>query len=196
MSNIRKLNHIITGVLLVISTAFQLLALLAGVLLNTNSDLMTKTPWLASVWGVMLVLLIAVYVLTVTLGDKYPWPPIILVGALVGTLMALMVAFALRNAFPDHLNATGATQGLTTWKLLYRHVSSALVGLLLAIEAGIQWFRFARERRKAVAEAIDSAESTIGLDFFAGDETAAKPKKLKRSLRRAKQDAQTPDSAE
>ena len=185
MRIVLKLNHVICCILLVISTFFQTLALLGGVLLNEHNNFATKMPWLVPVWAVMLVLLIAVYVLTVKLGDKHPWPPIIFAGALVSAFAALMVVFALRDALPGHLNATGATQGLTTWKLLYRHASSVLVGVLVAIEAAVQWIYCHRARKKAEAAIVDPAASTIGLDGFAGDDGTAyaKPKKLKRSLR-------------
>lgn len=179
-----KVNHIVTGVLLTISTAFQLLALLGGVLLNENNNFAAELPWLVPVWGGMLALLIAAFVLVVKLGTKHPWPPIILVGALVGAIAAAIVAFTLRDALPYHITVAGEAQGLTTWRLLYRHISSVLVGVLVAAEAGVQWILCRRERRRAEAAAADPAASTIGLDSFGGDDSAyAKPKKLKRSLR-------------
>ncbi len=179
-----KINHFITGLLLVLSTTFQLLALLGGVLLNEHNNFATKMPWLAPAWCGMLALLIAAFVLLLKLRERPPWPPIILIGALVGALAALIVAFALRDALPGHLSATGETQGLTTWKLLYRHMSSALVGVLIAAEAAAYWGLCRHERRRAEAAATDPASSTIGLDGFAGDDSVyAKPKKLKRSLK-------------
>ncbi len=179
-----KVNHIITGFLLTISTLFQLLALLGGVLLNEHNNFAAKMPWLVPVWGGMLVLLIAVFVLLLKLSERHPWPPIILIGALVGAVAALIVALALRDALPHHINVAGEAQGLTTWRLLYRHISSVLVGVLIAAEAGVKWGLCRRERRLAEAAAADPAESTIGLDTFGGDDSAyAKPKKLKRSLR-------------
>ena len=189
-----KIVHILVGALLILSTAFQLLAMFGGVLFNTNNNLLTTIPWLVPVWSGMLALLIAAFVLVVKKGAHYPWQPIILAGALVGALTALVVAFTLRDALPDHLNVTGATQGLTSWKLLYRHVSSSLVGVLIAIEAGVQWILYYRARRKAAAAAADPEQSTIGLDFFGGDEAAAKPKKRKRSLRH-KANVGTPDNS-
>lgn len=179
-----KVNHIVTGFLLTISTAFQLLALLGGVLLNENNNFAAKMPWLVLVWSGMLALLIAAYVLLLKLGERHPWPSIILVGALVGAVAALIVALALRDALPHHISVSGETQGLTTWRLLYRHISSSLVGVLIAAEAGIKWGLDRRERRRAEAAAADPAASTIGLDSFAGDDSAyVKPKKLKRSLK-------------
>ncbi len=183
-----KIVHIIIGILLVISTAFQLLAMLGGVVFNANNDLAALMPWLVPVWCGMLVLLIAAFVLLLKLGARYPWQPIILIGALAAAVAAFIVAITLRDTLPDHLNVSGETQGLTTWRMLYRHLSSSLVGVLIAVEAGIKWILCLRERKKAQAAANDPAASTIGLDSFAGDESAyTKPKKLKRSLRRAKE---------
>ncbi len=185
-----KVNHFLAGVLLAISTVFQTLALLGGVLLNEHNDFAEKTPWLTPVWAGMLVLLLVAYVLLLKLGERYPWQPILFFSALVGAIAALAVAFTLRDALPSHLNVTGATQGLTTWRLLYRHVSSAIVGVLIAAEALIQWIRNRSAHKKALEAANDTVSSTIGLDSFAGDDNAyAKPKKLKRSLRRAKEKA-------
>ncbi len=179
-----KVNHVVTGFLLTISTAFQLLALLGGVLLNEHNNFAAKMPWLVPVWSGMLPLLIVVFVLLLKLGDKLPWPPIILIGALIGAVAALIVALALRDALPQHISVAGETQGLTTWRLLYRHISSSLVGVLIAAEAGVKWALCRRERRQAEAATADPAESTIGLDSFGGDTSAYdKPKKLKRSLR-------------
>jgi uncharacterized membrane protein len=135
----------------------------------------------------MLILLIVAYVLVMKLGERHPWPPILLVAALIGAVAAFIVAITLRDALPDHLNVSGETQGLTTWRLLYRHLSSSLVGVLIAVEAGIQWFLCRRARKKAQAAANDPAASTIGLDSFAGDKVT--PNKLKRRLKRAKKKA-------
>lgn len=192
-----KVNHLVIGILLTISTAFQLLALLGGVLFNENNSFATEMPWLVPVWGGMLVVLIAAFVLLLKLGDRHPWPPILLVSALVGAIAAIVVAFALRDALPDHLNSAGEMQGITTWRLLYRHLSSVLVGVLIAAEAGIKWGLCHHERRRAEAAAADPASSTIGLDGFAGnDRIYAKPKKLKRSLKRAATKAKGENPAE
>lgn len=180
-----KICHIVIGALLSISTAFQLLAMFGGVLFNKWNNLATTIPWLVPVWAVMLLLLIAAYVLLVKKGSRYPWQPILLAAALVGAVAALVVAITLRDALPEHLNVTGNTQGLTPWRLMYRHMSSVLVGLLIAVEAGVRWILYCHAQRRAQNDAADSAASTIGLDNFAGDDTYAKPKKLKRSQKRA-----------
>ncbi len=191
-----KIAHIVVGILLAVSTAFQLLALFGGVLLNENNNFTENTPWLVPVWGVTLALLIVAYVLLLKLGDRHPWPPILFVAALVGAVAAFVVAITLRDALPDHLNASGQAQGITTWKLLYRHLSSVLVGVLIAVESAAKWMLCRRERQKAQAVAADAVTSTIGLDSFARDDgVGKKPKKLKRSMRRAKEKTQDSNAA-
>lgn len=185
MRIVLKICHIVIGTLLVLSTAFQLLAMFGGVLFNKWNNLATTMPWLVPLWGIMLALLIAAYVLLVKKGDRYPWQPILIAAALVGAIAALVVAITLRDALPEHLDVTGNTQGLTPWRLLYRHMSSVLVGVLIAIEAGVRWILHHRAQRRAQDDAADPAASTIGLDNFAGDDTYAKPKRLKRSQKRA-----------
>lgn len=184
-----RVLNIVTGVLLVLSTCFQLLALLGGVLLNEYNNLTTQIPWLVPLWCAMLVLLIAIYVLNVKVGDRYRWQPYLFVGGVVGAIVAFVVAITLRDSLPDQVIISGEIQGLTTWRLLYRHMSSVLVGVLVAITAVIHRLVSRAEQRKA-GGAFDPTASTIGLDSFGGDNsTFTKPKRQKRSVRRAKQKA-------
>ncbi len=176
-----KISHWLIGLLLVVSTAFQLLAMFSVI---AKSDLLTTMPWLVPVWAAMLVLLIAAFVLLVKKGDTMPWPPIILAGALVAAVAAFVIAITLRDAFPDHLDINGETQGLTNWRMMYRHMSSALGGALTAIIAGVRWALCRLEARLAADAAADRVTSTIGLDAYAGDENATAPRRKKRSLRK------------
>ncbi len=174
----------INGVLLVLSTFFQLLALISGVLLNDKNSLTQRFPWLVPVWGSALILLVVAHLLNTKLADKHPWPTVAFVGALMGTFGALMVVLALRDTLSSSVGGYETTQGLTVWKLLYRHASSVLVGLLTAIVAAVRWYQCRFARIQAEKDALKSAGSTIGLDSFAGDNSLyEKPKKLKRSLR-------------
>ena len=141
----------------------------------------------------MLLLLIVVYILTVKRGDSYVLQPFLIGGALVGAVAAFIVAIILRDALPDQVIVSGEIQGLTTWRLLYRHMSSVLVGLLTMLTVILHRMECRAERRKTQA-AFDPTASTIGLDSFGGDNsTYQKPKKLKRSLRH-KQEKQEQDT--
>jgi hypothetical protein len=180
-----RIVHIIVGALLVLSTLFQLLAMFGGVLFNEYNNLAVTMPWLVPVWALMLLALVAAYCLLIKKGSEYPWQPILFAVALVSAIVAFIVAITLRDALPEHLNVNGQTQGLTTWRLLYRHMSSVFVGVCLAIEAAVRWILYCHARKYATDNA-DLADSTIGLDGFAGqDDAFAKPKKPKRSVRRA-----------
>ncbi len=184
MRKFYTVSHLLIGALLVVSTLFQLIAMLGGVVFNLSNNFTETMPWLVPIWAVMLAWLIAAFVLLVIKGDNYPWQPILLAAGVVGALTACVVAFTLRDALADHLIVSGETQGLTTWRLLYRHLSSALVGALITLIAGVRWLEFDIKRRKAEAAAIVPDESTIGLDTFAGDDTPTAPKHKKRSLRK------------
>ena len=184
-----RVLNIVTGVLLVLSTTFQLLAMLGGVLLNEHNNLTDQLPWLVPTWCATLVLLIVAFILVVKRGKDYRWQMWLLIGGLVGAVATFVVAITLRDALPEQLIVSGEVQGLTTWKLLYRHMSSVLVGLLIALIAGLQRAISRAEGRRA-ASTFDPTASTIGLDSFGGDDSAyQKPKRLKRSLRRSKQKA-------
>ena len=113
---------------------------------------------------------------------------------LVAALLAVLVLLALRDAFPPQTGANG-TQGLTVWRLCYRHGLSILAPLMTALAALLQEMenRALRRRRELEEEGttLDLSgkplfrdESTLGLAHFGGDEAPdAAPRKLKRSLR-------------
>ncbi len=183
MRAIFKTFHSITGLLLVISTFFQAYALLGGVVFNPMNDFTSTIPWLVPVWSAMLLLLIVVFVLDVKIGHKYPWPPILLAISVVATVAAFVVAVTLRDALPDSLNTAGETQGLTTVRLLYRHMSSVAVGALLLLTTALRWVVCSLERRRAKWDATVDA-STLGLETYADEPAQSAPRRVKRSLRK------------
>ena len=193
----QKASAIITplnGILLVISTGFQLLALLGGVL--PNSDITTKYPWLVTGWVIALSLLVIAFVLDCILKEKGKWPLIPLILSLLGGFLALLTALTLKDAFPTQIGSDGSTVGLTIWRLCYRHLSSVLVGALTALTAA---FHLAENRRSRIrreneeyrsiydlsGEPLFKDNSTIGLDYYADDDGSGPKPKRKRSLRLA-----------
>lgn len=48
-----------------------------------------------------------------------------------GGLAAVLIAFDLMRAFPAQISASGGDTGLNTFKMIYRHMSPALVPLLM-----------------------------------------------------------------
>lgn len=51
--------------------------------------------------------------------------------AAVAGLAAVLIAFDLMRAFPAQISASGGDTGLNTFKMIYRHMSPALVPLLM-----------------------------------------------------------------
>ncbi len=189
MDSFFKVFRWITGLLLAMSTAFQCLALIGGVMFNEYNSFFASQPWLMATWIGMLVLLIVVYVMELTISNRFPWPPVMVFAAIIGAVAAFFVATTLRDLLPEHLNMAGRTQGLTTWRMIYRHMSSALVGVLLAFTSAVRWFIISRQRRIAAWDAayrtqigaingIPADESTLGLDSYADE--GNKPSRKKR----------------
>ncbi len=189
----------LNGILLVISTAFQLLALLGGVL--PNQEITAKYPWLVTGWVIALSLLVIAFVLDRILKEKGKWPLLPLILSLLGAFLALLTALTLKDAFPTQMGSDNKTIGLTVWRLCYRHLSSVLVGVLTAITA---WIHIAENRARRIrrenedyrsiydlsGEPLFKDNSTLGLDYYADDDgTAPKPKR-KRSLRLAEKKRQ------
>lgn len=187
----------IATILLVIATAFQLIALLGGVL--NNAELQKDNPWLVTMWVAALVLLPIAAVLDRLLAERRCWPVLPLALACLGTLLTLLVALALQDAFPAQMNSVGETQGLTPWRLIYRHYSSVAAGGLLVVSAILNLVENRRERIRRENEEYRSIydfsgdvickdDSTLGLDSYA-DQAGKPKKKRKRSLRRAAEKA-------
>ena len=184
----RTLN-LLTGLLLVISTAFQLLAMFKGVIFNELNTFTEDMPWLVPVWSAALVVLVIAYVLLLARGKNFPWQIVVIVCALIGAVAAFAVALALRDALPDYTNVNGELVGLTTWRMVYRHLSSSVAGLLMILTASLRLAVYRTEKRKAL-NIFDPTESTIGLDGFGGDGSKYRSKKAKRSVRRKQNKAQ------
>ena len=178
---------------LVPATLFQTGALLS-VLMKSQSVLQEQT-WLLPVWVAVIVLPLAAQILLACLHGKKGWPVVCAALVLLAAVLALLVLLALREAFPPQTGANG-TQGLTAWRLCYRHGLSILAPLMTVAAALLQELenRALRRRREMEEEGttLDLSgkplfrdESTLGLAHFGGDEAtdAEPPRKLKRSLR-------------
>lgn len=177
---------------LVPATLFQTGALLS-VLMKSQSVLQEQT-WLLPVWVAVIVLPLAAQILLACLHGKKGWPVVCAVLVLLAAVLALLVLLALREAFPPQTGANG-TQGLTAWRLCYRHGLSILAPLMTVAAALLQELENRALRRREMEEegtTLDLSgkplfrdESTLGLAHFGGDEAtdAESPRKLKRSLR-------------
>lgn len=193
MRTLSKILVWLAWIALVPATLFQTGALLS-VLMKSQSVLQKQT-WLLPVWVAVIVLPLAAQILLACLHGKKGWPVVCAVLVLLAAVLALLVLLALREAFPPQTGANG-TQGLTAWRLCYRHGLSILAPLMTVAAALLQELenRALRRRREMEEEGttLDLSgkplfrdESTLGLAHFGGDEAtdAESPRKLKRSLR-------------
>jgi hypothetical protein len=130
-----------------------------GVSISTVPALVEAT-WLVPVWVVMMVLIALPLIL-------YPWwkkqeiLPLVMMGmSLVGAILALVIALTLQAALPvvvssTSISATGE-QGLDAIKLITRHYSPLVVGVVMAV---IAFLRYKQNRDSRVREEEDSYTS-------------------------------------
>lgn len=192
-------------ILLIVALFFQSLAIWA--MYQGATDILEKTPWLIPCWIVSLVLLPIAAVLNRVLKMKENWPLLALALAAVGAVLALMVALALKDALPvkaGNAVSIGYEQGLDSWKLIYRHLSSVFAGGLLMIASAINHYASRADRIRLENDQYvshydlsgepifdDTGDSTLGLDSYAESaKENPKTRKLKRSQKSAAKKAQ------
>ena len=153
--------------------------------------------WLMPAWDVALGLV----AFGIVLGshfkkkEKLNWIPLLL--AVAGAIVAAAVALELKDALPEKVGTQYASQGLTAWRLIWRHFSPVAAGVLAAVAARLSHSATRDERILAENEAYKEhydlsgdpifaeSESTLGLETYAEDFGVKKPAhRLKRSLRK------------
>lgn len=199
MRTFAKVSNIIAIVLLVVAILFQSMAIYAVTTRDTVKEL-AENQWLIPVWIASLVLLILALVLGLLFKKKERINLLPLLLAAAGTLFSLMVAMALWNALPSqvNLNSINQTQGLTVWRLIYRHLSSVVAGVFIMMACHLNGKASRDERiqreNDMYKEHYDLSgkvlfkdeESTIGLNQYGEDFGEKKPaRRLKRSQRAA-----------
>lgn len=198
MRTVAKVCMITAIVLLAVALVFQSFALYAVTNLTVKDEL-ASNEWLVPLWIASLILLPVALVLGILFKKKERLPLAPLIMAAVGALFALIVALALWNALPSqvNLNSLNQIQGLTPWRLVYRHLTSMIAGLLIVIACHLNGKATRDERIQAENEAykehynltdtkavFKDEESTIGLNTYAEEFSQKAPKRrLKRSLR-------------
>lgn len=198
MRTVAKVCMITAIVLMAVALVFQSFAMYAVTHFTVNDEL-ANNHWLVPLWTVSLILLPVSLVLGFLFNKKERLPLIPLLMAAVGTLFSLIVALALWNALPSqvNLNSLNQIQGLTPWRLVYRHLISVAAGLLIVIACYLNGKSTRDERIQKENDAYkehynltDTAavfkdeESTIGLNTYAEEFGPEAPKRrLKRSLR-------------
>ena len=181
--------------------AFALLATYIGTrLIPTGYDYvsvfdMAGNQWIMPAWITAIAAIAAGFVLCCVLKAKENanWIPLVL--GVVGAAAALIVALELKSALPVKVGTQYLDQGLTAWRLIWRHFTPVPAGVLVAVAAWLNRTSSRDERIYAENEAYKEhydlsgdavfADSTIGLETYAEDFGIPKPKrKLKRSLRK------------
>ncbi len=179
MNRFVKISYGIAVAVLIIATLFQGLALYGT--LNGARDVVEKTPWLVPLWIAVLVLIPVATILCAIgkKGEKLSLTAAII--AVAGGVLGLIVALELRDALPTQVGnnvSLNYEQGLDGWKLAYRHLSSVLAAVLVAI-CGFVNYGVNREERIRL-------ENERYVDQYELPETTeepAPPHKLKRSMR-------------
>lgn len=156
--------------------------------------------WILPAWGASLVVVLVSAVLCRVLKKKEALNWLSLLLSLAGAAVALVVALEIKGALPEKVGVQYASQGISAWRLIWRHLTPVFAGVLVAVAARLNHVASRDERILAENEAYrehydlsgdplfaDKEVSTIGLDTYAEDFGVKKPaRKLKRSLRRKK----------
>ena len=179
---------------LVVCTAFQVLAMIGIGQNNTAAAEAGKPEKIYALWPLIAVMaLLWGAVLLFTLLHKHPHIGIILAG--VAGIAAIVIAFDLMRAFPSQISASGGDTGLSTAKMVYRHMSPILVPILmipawildriLDKQAQARLVASGKARFDLSGAPIFSDGSTLGL-AMAADGPEESPRKEKRSIRAAR----------
>lgn len=194
MRTAAKWSLILGVILLVIATFFQALSIFSVLVIETQpADVFTGNSWLIPVWVVALVLLPLAALLCGLLQEKPRGLLLPLVLGVMGTVLTLIVALALKEGLPVRINDLGQEQGLTAWKLTYRHLSSVFAGALVVLSTVLHMAGCRQDRIRRENDEYKSVYNLDGAPLFKDDSTlalepteeiSAKPaRKLKRSLR-------------
>ena len=178
MNRFVKITYGIAVAVLVFAILLQGLALY-GTLVGAR-DIVEKTPWLIPLWVVSL-MLIPTGTILCALGKKREKLSLVsAIIAIVGAVLGLIVALELRDALPTQVGnnvSINFEQGLDSWKLTYRHLSSVFAGVLVAIcgfvNSSINRQERIRLENEQYVDQYELPETT----------TEEKPRKLKRSMR-------------
>lgn len=154
--------------------------------------------WLLPVWSAAIAAVAVGIGLCILLKKRENANHVPFILALVGGILALIVALELKSALPVKVGTQYSSQGITAWRLIWRHLTPVAAGLLTAIAAWISRTANRAARIQAENDAYkehydlsgdplfaDGQPSTIGLETYAEDFGVKRPaRKLKRSLRK------------
>lgn len=197
---------VITAIVLWVVAAFALLMTWLGTrFVPAEYDYVSifdteGNEWLMGAWDVAMGATAVAIALSMYFKQKESlnWIPLIL--GVAGAAVGLAVALELKSALPVQVGTQYVKQGITVWRLIWRHLTPVAAGALAAIAAWLNRAATRDERIIAENEAykehydlsgdpiFTESESTIGLESYAEDFGIKKPaRKLKRSLRKKMQ---------
>lgn len=175
-------------ILLVVSTPMQALSIY-GITIGAP-DVMEENGWLIPVLIVALVLLIAAAITNTVFKKNEKWTALPIALGLIGAALALVVALTLRDAFPVQAGSNVSIhneQGLSDWKLIYRHLSSVFAGVLTAIAAGMHRIACRGDRIRRENEQYESVYDLSGDPLFTDTEKPKMKRSKKNALRKEKE---------
>jgi len=190
-------------VVLVICTFFQALVLLGIGQSNSAAVAAGQPDAVYNLWpiAVMTAALWAAVLLFIFLKKA---PAVGLALALAAGVLTVIVAMDLMNTFTVHISSTGEDVGLSTAKVVYRHLSPLLIPLLMLPAFFLDMAARKQEKARLEAEGgprfdlsgaplFRDGESTLGIsyeDLSAGDALAGEAHREKRSRRVARRKEQ------
>lgn len=195
MSKGKKILNIVLYVFLALVLFYQILGLISviwgsaifGAALPAK---LQEAKGLIPTWIATTILVFGAVVLGKVWKNKEKQSLIPMVMGVVGAALALIVALTLRAALPlqaaNSNVSTNGMQGLSDWKLFWRHYSVVGVGLVAAV---VSFLHFKSVRNERIRKENESYQEHFLLDgdpLFADEEKAspAKSKKLSKKQRK------------
>lgn len=120
----------------------------------------TGRGWLLPAWIGAMAVLLAALILAKKLYKNEKYNLLAFILGLVGAAVALVVALELKGLLPEKVGLVYETQGISTWKLIWRHLTPVGAGVLVAVVA---WIHRADARRARIAAENDSYKSVYDL---------------------------------
>lgn len=196
MSKGKKILNIVLYVFLALVLFYQILGLISviwgsaifGAALPAK---LQEAKGLIPTWIATTILVFGAVVLGKVWKNKEKQSLIPMVMGIVGAALALIVALTLRAALPlqaaNSNVSTNGMQGLSDWKLFWRHYSVVGVGLVAAV---VSFLHFKSVRNERIRKENESYQEHFVLDgdpLFADEEKAAPAKSKKLSKKQRKE---------
>ena len=157
-----------------------------GVSISTVADLVAAT-WLIPTWIVMIALIALPLILYKWWKGKEGFPLVMMCMSILGAILALVIALTLQAALPlqvsgTTISATGE-QGLDAIKLITRHYSPMVVGIVVAIIACVSHLQARGQRVNE--EERSYTDQFVDEEFAPAHEEKKGGKKLSKRQRKA-----------